>query len=251
MLSASAQIPAQVGKSNESTRFAWVEQALAEVPPGWRLLDAGAGERRYRSACSHLDYVSQDFARYDGGGDGSGLQTGVWDQRDLDIVSDITAIPEPDASFDAVLCVEVFEHIPDPIAALREFARLVRPGGRLILTAPFCSFTHFAPYHFATGLSRYWYRHHLPANGFEVRSIEPNGNYFKFLSQEARRLRSVAQRYANGAFDEHEREAIQTLLAALERFSRDDRGSDELLCFGFHVIAERVSYQENVAAQCG
>lgn len=233
------QLTPQVGKANESTRVAWVEQALADVPAGWRLLDAGAGEQRYRPACRHLNYVSQDFARYDGGGDGAGLQTGTWDQTRLDIVSDITAIPEPDGSFDAVLCTEVFEHIPDPVAALREFARLLRPGGRLILTAPFCSLTHFAPFHFASGLSRYWYRHHLPATGFDVRSIEQNGNYYEFLAQEIRRLRGVAQRYAGGAPDEQERAAIGTVLEALERFSRADRGSSELLCFGLHVIAER------------
>jgi SAM-dependent methyltransferase len=240
MLRTPPQLAPQVGKSNESNRFAWVEQALADIPAGWRLLDAGAGEQRYRPACRHLDYVSQDFARYDGGGDGAGLQTGAWDQTRLDIVSDITAVPEPDRSFDAVLCVEVFEHIPDPVAALREFARLLRSGGRLVLTAPFCSFTHFAPYHFASGLSRYWYEFYLPINGFEVRSIKANGNYFEFLAQETRRLRSIAQRYSGGVLDDEERTAIGTVLNALERFSRDDRGSSELLCFGFHVIAQRL-----------
>ena len=37
-----------------------------------------------------LDYVSQDFAQYDGEGDTIGLQTGTWDQAQLDIISDIT-----------------------------------------------------------------------------------------------------------------------------------------------------------------
>ena len=64
---------------------------------------------------------------------------GSWDQTGLDIVGDITSIPEPDASFDAILCVEVLEHVPDPLAALRELGRLLKPNGQLILTAPFCS----------------------------------------------------------------------------------------------------------------
>ena len=84
-----------VGARNESDRAAWVEKALQRVPAGSRILDAGAGEQRYRRFCSHLEYLAQDFARYDGTGDGRGLQTGVWDQRRLDIVSDIEAVPEP------------------------------------------------------------------------------------------------------------------------------------------------------------
>lgn len=228
-----------VGKRNEPARAAWIGRALADVPAGWRLLDAGAGEQQFRKFCEHLDYVSQDFAQYDGQGDGAGLQTTTWDQTRLDIVSDIVAIPEPDGSFDAVLCTEVFEHIPDPAAAVAEFARLLRPGGRLIVTAPFCSLTHFAPFHFATGFNRYWFRHHLPANGFVVRSIEENGNYFEFMAQELRRLRGIAGRYADAELDANEQAAVGTVLSALDRLSQGDAGSQELLNFGLHVIAER------------
>ena len=229
----------ECGRRNEATRIRWVEDALAALPAGWRLLDAGAGECRYRGHCAHLRYVGQDFGGYNGSGDGAGLQTQKWDDAQLDIVSDITAIPEADGSFDAVLCSEVFEHLPDPIAALREFARLLRPGGRLILTAPFCSLTHFSPFHFATGFSRYWYRHHLPACGFAIERVEENGNFFEYLAQETRRLRGIAGRYAGGALSEEEQRAVGTVLGALERFSASDTGSSELLCFGLHVIATR------------
>jgi SAM-dependent methyltransferase len=128
-------------------------------------LDAGAGELRNKPLCHHLTYVSQDLCLYEGQGDGTGLQTRRWDTDRIDIRCDITAIPEPDASFDAILCSEVFEHLPDPLKALDEFARLLKPGGKLILTAPFASLVHFAPYFFGTGFSKYWYEHHLPARG--------------------------------------------------------------------------------------
>lgn len=135
----------KVGTRNESTRETWLKQALRQIPAGSRILDAGAGQLRHKKLCSHLDYLSQDFAQYDGRGDGSGLQTGSWDQSKIDIVSDIIDIPESDGSFDAVMCIEVLEHLPNPLLALQEFARLLRPGGHFIVTAPFCSLTHFRP----------------------------------------------------------------------------------------------------------
>ena len=157
-----------VGTKNESNRISWLETKLKEIPAGLRILDAGAGEQKYKQFCTHLSYVSQDFAKYDGRGDERGLQMGAWDQTKLDIISDITSIPEPDNSFDAIMCVEVFEHIPEPLLAIKEFARLLKVNGILIITAPFCSLTHFSPYHFYTGYNRYFYEKFLPEYGFEI-----------------------------------------------------------------------------------
>jgi SAM-dependent methyltransferase len=40
------------------------------------------------------------------------------------------------ASFDAVFCMEVLEHVVDPMPLLADFARLLRPGGRLVVSVP-------------------------------------------------------------------------------------------------------------------
>lgn len=228
-----------VGTHNEATRVAWVEKVLSEIPSGSRILDAGAGEQQFRKFCSHLNYVSQDFAQYDGKGDSAGLQTEKWDYEKLDIVSDIMDIPEPDESFDAVMCTEVLEHLPNPLEALKEFSRLLRSNGQLIITAPFCSLTHFAPYHFYTGYNRYFYEYFLPAHGFEIVEIQPNGNFFEYLAQEIHRLPSVADRYTKDRPRSLELLAMRVILRMLKRFTRKDTGSSELLCHGYHLLARK------------
>lgn len=228
-----------VGTHNAETRDAWVRAQLATLPAGGRLLDAGAGERRYQPDCARLRYVSQDFAQYDGQGDGRGLQTGRWQAASVDLVCDIAAIPAPDASFDAVLCTEVLEHAPEPVAVLRELARLLRPGGVLLLTAPFAALTHFAPYFYHTGLSRYFYEHWLPRLGLTIEEVAANGNFFEYLGQELRRLGDVARRWTPDRAGPPTA-AVNELLCWLDTQSAADCGSHELLAFGLHVRARKL-----------
>jgi len=231
-----------VGTKNQSNREAWIEKILKQIPVGFRILDAGAGEQQYKRFCSHLNYIAQDFSQYNGKGDSAGLQVGKWEQSSLDIISDITEIPEPDVSFDAIMCIEVFEHLPEPIKAIQEFARLLKPNGALILTAPFCSLTHFAPYHFYTGFNRYFYEKHLPANGFKIIDLQENGNYFEYLGQEIRRIPWVVERYTKGSKCNYlESLAMKLCLYMLERFSKKDLGSSELLNFGYHIHAIKLN----------
>ncbi len=228
-----------VGTHNESARKAWVKNALGQIAAGSRILDAGAGQCQFREFCSHLDYVAQDFSKYDGQGDTKGLHMGSWDYSRIHIISDITAIPEADASFDAVMCTEVFEHLPDPVAAIREFSRLLRPGGKLILTAPFCSLTHFAPYHFYTGFNRYFFERYLPEYGLAIDELSTNGNFFEFIAQEVHRVSDVSKKYTGRRPTLLDRIALHLVFRMLSRFSRTDKGSSELLSFGLFVRATK------------
>jgi SAM-dependent methyltransferase len=228
-----------VGINNERSRECWLEETLGSIPDKNRILDAGAGTQRYRRFCEHLNYVSQDFGEYDGKGDTAGLQTGEFSYGALDIISDIVSIPEPDSSFDAIMCIEVLEHLPYPIQAIKEFSRLIKPNGHLVLTAPFCSLTHFSPYHFVTGFNKYWYERHLTENGFKIVQMIPNGNFFEYLAQEIDRIPSISKRYAENKPTLFERLSIYIILWMLFRFSKRDNGSSDLLCFGYHVYARK------------
>ena len=230
----------KIGTMNQANREQWLKKTLKQIPSGSRILDAGAGEQKYKKFCTHLNYVSQDFAQYDGKGDGKALQTTTWNTSNLDIISDITSIPEPDASFDAIICIEVLEHLPEPVLAIKEFSRLLKPDGYLILTAPFCSLTHMAPYHYYSGFNRYFYQKHLADNGFEIIELTENGNFFEFLAQEIRRIPDMAKKYTPeykiGILN---RIAMQKCLQMLQNLSQNDRDSKDLLNFGYHIFAQK------------
>lgn len=222
---------------NESNRDQWLAKTLQAIPPGLRILDAGAGELRNRHLCNHLQYVSQDVCQYEGKGDASGLQTGTWDTSKIDLVCDIADVPEPDASFDVILCSEVFEHLPDPLRVLDEFSRLLKPGGELIVTAPFASFVHFAPYYFATGFSRYWYEYHLPLKNFDLQELTANGDWFSHLRQEVLRLPQMARKYGDWCWPL----AYLVSVIGLVYFSlrRNTRSAEDVACLGWHCVAKK------------
>lgn len=228
------------GNKNEDNRNKWLKHALSNIPSGMRILDAGAGELKNKLLCKHLEYVSQDICQYDGDGDNKGLHTGKWNTSQIDIVCDITNIPEPNESFDVILCSEVFEHLQDPLKALDEFSRLLKPRGHLIITAPFSSLVHFAPYHYATGFSRYWYEYHLPKRRFDIKELSSNGDWFDYVQQELLRLPRLAKQYGDWCWPLAYISAGFGFLYFLIRPKKDNR-ADDLACFGWHCIAVKSS----------
>ncbi len=225
------------GSENLINRQKWVEKTLKSIPKNHSLIDIGAGECQYKIHCEHLNYTSQDFNQYTGKGDGIGLQTGNWDVSQIDIVSDIVSIPVEDNSYDVVLCTEVLEHVPNPIAAIEEMSRILKCNGQLILTAPFCSLTHFAPYHYCDGFSKYFYTYHLERLGYEILEITPNGNYFQYLSQEIQRLPFMINNFSIKKSNLFIKILVRTMIKILEFYNSKSKNTETMLCFGFHVKA--------------
>lgn len=176
---------------NLSQRNQWVAEVAKELRSGTHLLDVGAGPCPYKPLFEHCHYQAQDFAQYEGNSTGLMKDKDNWFYGKLDYVCDITSIPVPDATFDAVLCTEVLEHVPEPIKALEEMARILKPGGTMYVSAPLASGLHQMPYHFYGGYTPPFYEKFLTQFGLKIDYIRPNGGFFKHFLQESARAGGI------------------------------------------------------------
>ena len=122
--------PQQFGNAEANLQFL---KATAALTPGVELLEIGTGTG------GMLHALLQRGARARGVEINPALiaEARKWHGDDLPVqpVSGV-ALPFPDASFDLVLSFDVFEHIRDSDAHLREVARVLRPGGRYLVQTP-------------------------------------------------------------------------------------------------------------------
>ncbi len=99
-----------------------------------RILDAGCGNGRYtrfllRQADADALITGFDLSRHMLRRARRRLKNG----RVSYVAADLTRLPYPDVFFDAIVCGWVLEHLPDPRPGLAELARVLQPGGKLLL----------------------------------------------------------------------------------------------------------------------
>ena len=151
--------------------YNFIEQVSASLASGTRVLDAGAGQGRFKLEFAHTRYVGVDLAVGDV----------EWDYSGLDAICDLVRLPFGQGTFDAVVCTQVLEHVPEPLQVLREISRVLRPEGRLFLSAPQSWHQHQKPYDYYRYTS-FGIRYLVERAGLKVESIRPMGGYFWFLS---------------------------------------------------------------------
>ena len=177
---------------NLVNRDRWVAVQATSLHAGARVLDMGAGSCPYRPLFAHCRYESQDFA----GLADDQLHHGRYGR--IDYRCDIANVPVADGTFDAILCTEVLEHVREPIEVVQEMARLLKQGGRLMLTAPLGSGIHQEPYHYYGGYTPYWYRDFLGSAGFAEVKVQANAGSFRFFAQEAIRFVQTSRPFKLG-----------------------------------------------------
>ncbi len=117
-----------------------LHRAMRDFAPtlSGRLLDVGCGSKPYRALFNVDEYIGLEF-------DSEAARNNAV----ADFFYDGNRFPFEDASFDAVLCNQVLEHVFNPDQFLSEIVRVLRPDGKLLLTVPFVWDEHEQPYDFA------------------------------------------------------------------------------------------------------
>ena len=133
-----------------------------------RLLDVGCGNKPYASLLQCTEYVGVDVA------------SSPHRRELMDRIYDGQTLPFGDAEFDSMLCTEVLEHCPNPQLVIREMARVLKPWGHALLTAPMVFHHHEEPWDFQR-FTRYGMEQLAAQAGLKVVRIQPRGGIYSVV----------------------------------------------------------------------
>jgi SAM-dependent methyltransferase len=142
------------------------------------LLDIGCGGKPYRglfedrvAAYVGLDYPPTHLAVED-----------VHHVAVADVYGDGARLPIRSDAVDTVLCTQTLEHVSEPWVVMDEIARVLRPDGHLILTAPMAWGLHGEPHDFYR-FTKYGLRSLAERSRLEVDYVRPRGGFWALMGQ--------------------------------------------------------------------
>ncbi|HCS19773.1 MAG TPA: methylase [Bacteroidetes bacterium] len=136
------------------------------------LLDVGCGRKPYKALFAVNKYIGLDI-------DNPGHSHAG---EEVDVYYDGKTFPFDTNSFDSALCNQVLEHVFNPDEFLSEIHRVLKPGGKLLLTVPFAWDEHEQPYDYAR-YSSFGLRHLMEKNGFVIEKSIKSVNDSRAIAQ--------------------------------------------------------------------
>jgi SAM-dependent methyltransferase len=156
--------PVDVRRHNRTV----LSQLLARyATEGAIVYDIGCGDKPFADVVRALNcvYVGVDVAE------------GFYAEKP-DIVGSATCVPVPDGTADIVLSSQVLEHLENPLDALREAHRILKPGGVLLCSFPFLYPIHAAPFDYAR-YTRFFIARAADRVGYALLAEHALGGYWR------------------------------------------------------------------------
>lgn len=136
---------------------------------GKYVCDIGCGEQPLRLAIENL------------GGKYLGVDITNNTKNNVDVIANIHNVPLPDNTFDVILCSEVLEHVMYIESAFNELARLLKPGGHIIITSPFAYPLHEEPFDYVR-ITPYMIRECASAANLDIVQLNTTGNELEVMA---------------------------------------------------------------------
>lgn len=156
--------------------FYWnefIKEVNKDLEDGFTVLDAGAGDGHWRGNLKKdIRYISMDM----------GVGDATVDYSSNEIKGDLRNIPLENNSIDRIICIQVLEHLPEPWIVLKEFNRVLKPGGIIFLSLPHGVPIHQEPYDFYR-YTKYGITYLLNQASFEIKFLIPQlGDSYKMAN---------------------------------------------------------------------
>jgi SAM-dependent methyltransferase len=137
-----------------------------------KMMDFGCGLKPYESLFLVDEYIGVDYQ-----GEGE-----TFSHHKVDVFYDGHTLPFPDNHFDSIFSSEVFEHVFNLPEIIRELHRVLKPGGRILISCPFAFGEHEVPADYAR-YSSFAIQHLFNSSGFRVIHYEKTGSFIEAIVQ--------------------------------------------------------------------